>query len=231
MAEEQPSAAPSSTLLNFASHSNAPPIPKHPGEITAEWLTEALRGQRASGLRVTSVEVDRRPARQGSTSEVARLHVKYANARRDLPATLIAKLPHRDQAIRASAADAGLYRTEHWFYSEVASRAGISVPHVYHSAIDRKTSDFVLLLEDLVGHGCEAPRIRTIGDIELALRAMASMHARCWDDPWLASLDEGDDRGRRREIHGAARDFTRVWREVSDDVGSMLPAEMRRACG
>jgi thiamine kinase-like enzyme len=195
-------------------------LPASPREITPEWLTAALRAGGAQRLRrVEAVTWEPIGDDRGFTGVIAHLHVRYGqvDALGDLvelagdgrhPPTLIAKFP------TAARSAPSLYRGSHQldpaqlraqyqraarevlFYRDVAldmaASGWMSVPRLYYGAADEAAGRVVLLIEDVhdaqvgdVLRGC------TLAQAEMALRAIAPLHARWWAHdtteafPWL----------------------------------------------
>src|SRR5580765_8404298 len=76
--------------------------PAHFDDLTAEWLTDALR---TTGVlmqaSVTSLKVQGLGAEKGMTGNLARLHLAYDTDEPDAPHSLIAKVSAGDPQLRA----------------------------------------------------------------------------------------------------------------------------------
>lgn len=164
-----------------------PVLPRHPSEVSATWLTKALR---AAGLDVTVSEVRRGRLGEGVglMSDLEQLEVEYGEG--DGPSVLIFKRPADNAANRAVANTFELYKREVLFYRDVAHRTTARTPFVYFADIDG--TDFALVLEDLSAYslgdqvvGC------TVDQAEAVMRWMGRLHATFWDrcdDPTLEFL-------------------------------------------
>jgi phosphotransferase family enzyme len=152
------------------------PIPRHPSDVTSEWLSAAL----AADVN----EVDVTPIGTGQTGATYRVSATYAT-QRDLPDTFAIKLPASDDTVRERVALGYLSEVE--FYTDVADRVRIPVPRCFYSDISEDGADFVLLLADMAPAvqgdqiaGC-APQ-----EAQLAVQALAGLHGPSWCDPvWL----------------------------------------------
>ena len=152
------------------------PIPRHPADVTSEWLSAALAAD------VTQVDVA--PIGTGQTGATYRVSATYAT-KHDLPDTFAIKLPAQDETVRERVALGYLSEVE--FYTDVADRVRIPVPRCFYSEISEGGADFVLLLADMAPAvqgdqiaGC-APH-----EAELAVEALAGLHGPSWCDPvWL----------------------------------------------
>jgi hypothetical protein len=131
--------------------------------------------------------VDVVPIGTGQTGATYRLTVTYAGGDGDLPATFAVKLPSQDETVRERVALG--YRSEHAFYTQVASLVQVPIPEHFHCEISEDGGDFVLLLADMAPalqgdqiSGCSP------AEAELAVRALAGLHAPTWCDPKWANF-------------------------------------------
>jgi hypothetical protein len=153
------------------------PIPRHPADVTAGWLSAVL----TADVR----DVDVMPIGTGQTGATYRVSATYATDEHALPATFAIKLPAQDDAVRERVALG--YRSEVEFYTDVADRVQIPVPHCFFSDISADGTDFALLLADM------APAVQgdqiagcTEKETLLAAHALAGLHGPSWCDPgWL----------------------------------------------
>ena len=157
-----------------------PEIVKGPEEITAVWLTEALKQAGRLDTRVEKVSIQPIGAGVGLMGELARLSIEYAGSE-TLPRTMVAKCATRTES-RAVAQVLDFYKREVNFYNRLAHECPFRVPETYFGAVDEDTHDFVLLMEDL---GDVAPNDQIAGSSpEEALQkvvAIAKLHARYWE--------------------------------------------------
>jgi aminoglycoside phosphotransferase (APT) family kinase protein len=152
-------------------------IPRGPADVTSAWLGSVLSADVA--------DVDVMPIGTGQTGATYRVSATYATDHHELPATFAIKLPAQDDAVRERVALG--YRSEIEFYTDVADRVQIPVPHCFHSDITDDGGDFALLLADMAPAvqgdqiaGCSAQEAR------LAVDALAGLHGPSWCDPqWL----------------------------------------------
>ncbi|MFC8047498.1 phosphotransferase family protein [Nocardia sp. NPDC057353] len=152
-------------------------IPSGPQDITAPWLADVL------GVAVDAVRVE--AIGTGQTGATYRV-TPTAPPASGLPATLVAKLPAQDPAIRERCALG--YRSECAFYDEIAGTVAVPLPTVYHCDITEAATEFVLLLEDLTPAaqgdqlaGCTPEQAAP------AVAALAGLHGPRWCDPaWLS---------------------------------------------
>lgn len=170
-------------------------IPNGPTDVTCEWLSSVLS---AAGAPIEVRDVDVDPIGTGQTGATYRVAVTYAVDQPDSPTSYAIKLPSQDATVRERVALG--YRSEHAFYTEVAHRVGVPVPHCYHCEITGDGTDFALLLADMapavqgdqIG-GCSPEEAR------LAVEALAGLHGPTWcapewmELPGIAMPKPGDD--------------------------------------
>ncbi|CAN7459287.1 phosphotransferase family protein [Mycolicibacterium frederiksbergense] len=154
------------------------PIPRSPEDVTPAWLGGVL------GADVRSV--DTAPIGTGQTGATYRLTVQYGTET-DLPASFAIKLPSQDDTVRDRVAIG--YRSEHAFYRDVADLVQVPIPRNFHCEIGGEGAEFVLLLADMAPAeqgdqiaGCSAE------EAQLAVRALAGLHAPSWCDPKLTDF-------------------------------------------
>ncbi len=171
-------------------------LPTTTSEITAEWMTEALRGSGTIGAdtSVASVVLDTGAAGVGFMGEVGKVGVVYEGAATDAPTSMIAKFPTASPEVRAMMHPTRIYEREHRFYAELAPKSSLRTPKVYHvtcvTADAPEDERYMLLLEDLSS--------LTLGDqlaglsveqAEHALVAIAGHHAAFWGGAGLEHAD------------------------------------------
>ena len=178
-------------LPNLWQRAEAIPLPfpeviVDPGDLTAEWLTSALRRH---GLDVTVRSFHSEPVGTGQMAHNERIFLDYETEAQSAPRTAVGKFPAPGEQSRAAGAR-GAYRAETLFYTELAASLPIRTPDCFYGAISDDHTTFTLLLEDLaparqgdqIGGGSDA-------EIEAAVRNLAGLHAPRWNDPSLDQLD------------------------------------------
>jgi thiamine kinase-like enzyme len=166
-------------------------IPRHPGALSPEWLTDVLR--RTDVLtgedRVHHVTLSDPGQEASYAGYVSRLTLEYECRDTPGPRTLIAKLPAPERIIRRLFRS--LYRNEALFYRHLADRVPFPVPECYAALLNRKRTRSLLLLQDLQpfatpgdhDEGC------TVEQARIALTRLAALHAQWWNSPELAEID------------------------------------------
>jgi hypothetical protein len=171
-------------------------FPTTTSEVTAEWVTDALRGSGTIGpdATVASVVLDPAAAGVGFMGEVGNVGLVYEGAAGDAPTAVIAKFPSQSPDIRAMMHPTRIYEREHRFYAEVAPISPVRTPAVYHvtcQPADVPADErYMLLMEDLSG--------LTLGDqvagvgveqARAALVGLAAHHATFWNGAHLEAAD------------------------------------------
>jgi hypothetical protein len=205
-------------------------IPVTPGEITATWLTDALR---AGGAIPASASVSRAPHEvlgqgAGFIGQIARFTLEYDGDARNAPRTLIAKLPALDPGAREVAALYGLYEREYRFYQELASEMPFRIARCYHAAGDAEAVRYVLLLEDLAASGSCGDQVSgcTAEQASLALSQLARFHAQWWAHPRLTQiswLQPGVDLVNA----GMRMSYPNAWQLALERFGDRMPQQIR----
>ena len=154
-------------------------IIRQTSDITADWLTQALRSTGTIQSSVTKVEPQIIGEGVGLMAQLGRLSITYAEPE-SAPTTMIAKFAAANEnKLVAQALD--FYNRETNFYNNIGANCGLRVPASYFGKVDQASYDFVLLLEDL---GEVSPNDQLIGASEeeayAAIERIAIQHARYW---------------------------------------------------
>ncbi len=114
-----------------------PIIPQSPEELTAEWVTSALR---ARGVvkkgKITELHSEILGEGEGFLGLIVRLYLRFDPPEPDAPQRMIAKLPIGLAQNRALGEVLGAYEREIRFYEELARDVELSTPHCYYTAMD-----------------------------------------------------------------------------------------------
>jgi len=104
-------------------------IPRHPDDLTAEWLTDALASTSArSQGRVISCDTQPLVTDKGMTGSIARVRLAYDRDTAAAPRSLIAKFSAPDPESRALIHGMGFYEREVRFYEQLAAQNQIQDP-------------------------------------------------------------------------------------------------------
>jgi len=124
---------------------------------------------------------------EGMVSDIARISLSYDNASKQLPTTIVAKLPAAFEPARTKCLETGVYAREVQFYPEIIPSSPIRTPNCYFSDMDAENEKFVLLLEDCAKYS--QPDYGQTGisyeQAKAITLTIAEFHARWWDDTKL----------------------------------------------
>ena len=167
---------------------DTPPFPDTPEDVTAEWLTAALRTTGADAA-VTAVE---ERARHAGTTGRLRLALTHAPGHHG-PASVFVKLAPFEEGQRKLVAATDMGRREARFYAELADDVPLRVPRCHYAAHGDERTEYVMVLEDLEATGCRFTDRADPGGAEHAARlieGLGRLHAHFWEDP---RFDDGLD--------------------------------------
>ena len=162
------------------------------GEITAEWMRQALAaGGVSAAAEIAAVEVERLSDVVNALGSLYRCRLTVRDGGPADPASVIVKLPGADALALRFARWMSLHRREFLFYRDVAGQGCVRAPALYYGNFDERSHRFVLVLEDLGGMeavpqsaGLDGGRARE------AVREIAGLHGRFWEaagDPALSA--------------------------------------------
>jgi hypothetical protein len=155
--------------------------------LTPAFLSEVL------GAEVASVDGSL-VAAQGAVSTAARLELGYASDGRG-PEAVFAKWSSPIEAVRQMAAQNGMYRREVRFYQDLAESSDVAKPACHFAGWDRKSDEFLLILEDMSASRVGNFYSSSLEDVRQVVEALPRFHARWWEHEdlrrlrWLFPLD------------------------------------------
>jgi len=158
-----------------------------PEQITAEWLTGALRPVASAGARVTGF----RPSElgMGKVGRCIRYQLIWSEPQAG-PASVIGKFPAADERSRRTGVGSDVYRRELLFYQRLAPKVRMSVPECHLAEFEEDSGGFVLLLSDAAP---AVPRDQLAGaspgDVARALEELVRLQAPFWGGAGLAGQD------------------------------------------
>lgn len=142
--------------------------------VTPGWMTVAL-ARDFPGVEVREVAV---ALVDDETNRRARLGLSYS--RGDGPSTVFAKASDPEHAA-VNARTGGVFNEPRLFASGVA--LPVDHPRVHFTLIDEPRLDFIIVMEDVVGRGCDprdATRPLTVDQVAHGVRDLASLHSAFW---------------------------------------------------
>jgi thiamine kinase-like enzyme len=207
-------------------------MPQSPGEITAEWLTSALReGGVIKDATVTSCDVKTIGEGSGFIGQLAQIRPKYDQPEDGAPTSIIAKMPGASEGGRQIGNLFDFYHREIRFYETIADEVELQTPKRYYSESDREKQHYILLIEDLapacVGDQAEGC---TVAHARLAVESVAKFHATWWESPRLKEIGEWMPAINAPVQQVAAGAYAQAWQPFLDMFGAGLSPEVRSAC-
>ena len=179
-----------------------PGIPKDLDDITVNWLQQALSnlaGFEPSHLQAIHAEPVG-PGR-GLLSTVTRCHLASAVDAPRQPASVIVKCHSADRKTFRLARILRLYRQEYEFYRRIRPFAVIRAPALLYCDFAPVSHRFVMVLEDLADlESVSQVNGASHAQAKSAVRAVARMHARYWNNfrhPALSNVPDYSRKYRR----------------------------------
>ena len=162
-------------------------IPERYEDVTAEWLTQALRaGGVLDGQSVTDFRVEPISAAKSRMSSLARISVQFDDYADELPGTLFAKFVSRIPDNREFARKGDLFLREVALYQAFGSQIPMNLPRLYFGGVRPDSEVGILLLEEINGMSKDGLGIDdmplTPTETRLALQELSKMHANWWGD-------------------------------------------------
>lgn len=198
-------------------------LPAGPKEVTADWLTGALRETGViSSATVTALDYEIIGEGVGVLGQLARFKLTFDKPEDGAPDSLVGKFPAAMQENRDLANLFRFYEREVRFYERIAEEVELRTPKRYYSYFDDETNDFVLLMEDLSAarcgnqvEGCAREQAAT------TILNMAPFHATWWnkvDTPQLDWIPYGNDPIQ----HFAESSYNDGWENFTRNFGNRL---------
>ena len=165
-------------------------------DITADWLSGALRESGVIGDTVTVASVSTVPgsAGVGFMGEIGVVDVVY-DGDTDAPTRIVAKFPTQSPEISAMMRPTRVFEREHRFYAELADQTPVRTPETYHIVCETNPDPevpetYLLLMEDLsdLTEGDQLAGV-SVEQATAALTGLARHHARFWNAAGLEHAD------------------------------------------
>ncbi len=171
-------------------------VPTTTSEVTADWMTGALRGSGVipGDVAVSEVVADPGAAGVGFMGEVAKVGLVYSGDVPGAPTSVVVKFPTQSPELRAMMHPVRIYEREHRFYDELADQSPLRTPAVYHvtcePAEDPNAERYVLVMEDFsdLTLGDQVAGL-TPDQVAAALVGIGTHHARFWNGAGLERAD------------------------------------------
>jgi hypothetical protein len=170
-------------------------IPEAAAEVDAAWIEAVLANADALGnARVASVVAHDIGRGVALISEVVRFDLTFdGTPAHAAPASVVVKVPTRDEINLMIGRTLGFYEREVAFYRDReqagAAPLGVRIPRCYVAEFDPTDNRSVVVLEWLGGFRTgDQDAGMSIADAERLVDALALMHARWWESPELDGL-------------------------------------------
>jgi hypothetical protein len=209
-------------------HQHVSVVPPHtdevverPGDLTAAWLTSAIRAETITDLTVERIGT-------GQMSECYRVRLSYADSGTSChgPDSVMLKVAATDPVSRQTGLALGLYDREVGFYRDIAPRLRGAAAPCYHAAFDVSAGTFDVLLGDanpaVVG---DEIRGATAAQARLAVSELARLQGPLFGDTLVASAPWLD---RDAPIDQAL--ITQLYAGFVDRHGDQITPQHRMVC-
>lgn len=163
--------------------------PQHPEEITADWITFALRRAGViSKNSVKNINKDIIGGGKGFLSSVVKVELQYDMPGESLPNSVVVKIEPENESYKQFGEQTHVFEREIKFYSTIAKNIDIRLPKVYFT-VDKPPA-FCIVMEDLSSY---APGNQIIGmhhnKVIETVKLIARIQAKFWNNENLNALD------------------------------------------
>lgn len=162
--------------------------PLHPEEITADWISFALREGGFIKRAITKiVNKEILGGGRGFLSSVVRVLLDYDREEENAPKSVVVKIEPESDTLHRFGDELNAFQREIRFYKEVASNVPIRLPILYFS-VDEPPA-YSMVMEDLSSY---TPGDQVIGmhsgQVMATVEILAKLQARYWDNIALEQL-------------------------------------------
>ncbi len=193
--------------------------PLHPEEITADWITFALR---AGGvLKKSTVKTVKREilgGGRGFLSSVVRASLDYDRGEKDAPKSVVVKIEPESDTLHRFGDELNAFQREIRFYKEVASNVPIRLPVLYFS-VDEPPA-YSMVMEDLSAY---TPGDQVIGmhrgQVMATVEILAKLQAKYWNNFALEQLKW------MPTTNAVGKDYQEKWVSFVSHFGSYVDKE------
>lgn len=161
--------------------------PKHPDDITPQWLTYALRHSGVlTNSNVKSIKKDNMADGKAWLSSILKIHAEYDIQEKNVPSSFILKMLSPSK-FRRSSYELDAYEREVKFYSELSEKFPIKLPKLFHA--EYGTESNLMLMEDLT-YLTPGDQVKGMKQelVLTTLESLAKVHAAYWNNPILNNL-------------------------------------------
>jgi len=163
--------------------------PKHPDDITTEWLTSILKQLRVIGSSsVKSIKKEILAVGKSWLSTIVKVEVEYEPPEENAPKSFVIKLLSESRTFREFSYELQAFDREIKFYEELADQIPIRLPKLHYS--DNGDHCNLMLMEDLT---YLTPGDQVVGmkheQVLITLESLAKIHGAYWQNPILDTLE------------------------------------------
>lgn len=163
--------------------------PKHPDEITPQWLTSVLKQSKViDSAKVKSIQKDILAVGKSWLSTIVRVEVEYDSNQENAPNSFVLKLLSESRMFRDFSYELQAFDREIKFYNELAGQIPIKLPKLLYS--DNGYHCNLMLMEDLT---YLTPGDQVVGmkqeQVLTTLESLAKVHGTYWQNPVLETLE------------------------------------------
>jgi len=163
--------------------------PKHPDDISPQWLTSTLRKAGIlTNSRVKSIKKETMAEGKAWLSTIVKVGVEYDFQEKDVPSSYVIKLLSESRMFRDFSYELQAFKREINFYKELADTIPIRLPNLFYS--DNGYHCNLMLMEDLT---YLTPGDQVVGmnqeQVLTTLESLAIVHGTYWQNPILDRLE------------------------------------------
>lgn len=163
--------------------------PKHPDDITPEWITSVLRQSGViNSSTVLGIKKDLLAIGKSWLSTIVRVEVEYDSNEENAPKSFVLKLLSESRMFRDFSYELHAFEREIQFYNKLADQIPIRLPKLIYSITGYHSN--LMLMEDLT---YLTPGDQVVGmkheQVLITLESLAKVHGTYWQNPKLANLE------------------------------------------
>ncbi|MGB2691816.1 MAG: oxidoreductase family protein [Thermodesulfobacteriota bacterium] len=162
--------------------------PKHPDDITPQWLTFALRQSGVlTNSKVISIKKDNMADGKAWLSSILKIHAEYDIQEKNVPSSFVLKMLSPSK-FRRSSYEIDAYEREVKFYSELSQSFPIKLPKFFHAEYGIESN--LMLMEDLT-YLTPGDQVKGMKQepVLTTLESLAKVHGTYWQSPILDTLE------------------------------------------
>ncbi len=199
------------------------PLPSKPDDLTASWLTAALRHGEVDGV-VSGFHARTIGEGSGLMSVLLLLDLDYASG--SGPSSVVVKLPTHNEANRATAIAYHCYQREVRYYLDAAHRSPARTPDIYFADVVGD-EEMAIIMEDLSAYG-QGNQVVGCGlpEAEACMDLVAQLHAAFWGDVDRPDLDFVPYHHPSYFSDGLHQGAVAFWDQLAELYGDAVPASI-----